>query len=155
MAFDWRKRKRPQGLRGLEPFCVGLNPPQAAAAGKPPFVAATFQFLKISCPFGTSLLKLLRVSRSALVGAFLSKPLLGTSAINWNCSKSSWFHLLALRTRSLPRSKSGQFLFNDFFFRYFLSLGFPHGRNNPRSPDVPAGLCHQAFHYPQRDNHTS
>ena len=30
MAFDWRKRKRPQGLRGLEPFCVGLNPPQAA-----------------------------------------------------------------------------------------------------------------------------
>ena len=82
MAFDWRKRKRPQGLRGLEPFCVGLNPPQAAAAGKPPFVAATFQFLKISCPFGTSLLKLLRVSRSALVGAFLSNPLLGTSAIN-------------------------------------------------------------------------
>ena len=155
MAFDWRKRKRPQGLRSLEPFSVGLNPPQAATAGKPPFVAATFQFLKISCPFGTSLLKLLRVSRSVLVGAFLSKPLLGTSAINWNCSKSSRFHLLALRTRSLPRSKSGQFLFNDFFSRYFLSLGFPHGRNNPRSPDVPAGLCHKAFHYPQRDNHTS
>ena len=61
-------------LMKIEPFCVGLNPPQAAAAGKPPFVAATFQFLKISCPFGTSLLKLLRVSRSALVGAFLSKP---------------------------------------------------------------------------------
>ena len=34
MAFDWRKRKRPQGLRGFEPFSVGLNPPQAAAAGK-------------------------------------------------------------------------------------------------------------------------
>ena len=34
MAFDWRKRKRPQGLRGLEPFSVGLNPPQAATAGK-------------------------------------------------------------------------------------------------------------------------
>ena len=64
-------------------------------------------------------------------------------------------HILALRTRSLPRSKSGQFLFNDFFFLYFLSLGFPHGRNNPRSPDVPAGLCHKAFHYPQKDNHTS
>ena len=64
-------------------------------------------------------------------------------------------HILALRTRSLPRSKSGQFLFNDFFFLYFLSLGFPHDRNNPRSPDVPAGLCHKAFHYPQRDNHTS
>ena len=34
MVSDWRKRKRPQGLRGLEPFSVGLNPPQAAAAGK-------------------------------------------------------------------------------------------------------------------------
>ena len=44
---------------------------------------------------------------------------------------------------------------SDFFFRYSLSLGFPHDRNNPRSPDVPAGLCHKAFHYPQRDNHTS
>ena len=33
-------------------------------------------------------------------------------------------HILALRTRSLPRSKSGQFLFNDFFFLYFLSLSF-------------------------------
>ena len=49
----------------------------------------------------------------------------------------------------------GQFIFNDFFSLYFLSLGFPHDRNNPRSPDVPAGLCHKAFHYPQRDNHTS
>ena len=47
-------------------------------------------------------------------------------------------HILDLRTRSLPRSKSGQFLFNDFFFLYFLSLGFPHGRNNPRSPDARA-----------------
>ena len=44
---------------------------------------------------------------------------------------------------------------SDFFFRYSLSLGFPHDRNNPRSPDVPAGLCHKAFHYPQRHNHTS
>ena len=34
---------------------------------------------------------------------------------------------------------------SDFFFRYSLSLGFPHDRNNPRSPDVPAGLCHKAF----------
>ena len=49
----------------------------------------------------------------------------------------------------------GQFIFNDFFSLYFLSLGFPHDRNNPRSPDVPAGLCHKAFHYPQRDMHTS
>ena len=30
MAFDWRKRKRPQGLCGLEPFSVGLNPLRAA-----------------------------------------------------------------------------------------------------------------------------
>ena len=75
---------------------------------------------------------------------------------NRNCSKFSRLHLLALRTRSLPRSKSSvKFLFNDFFFRYFLSLGFPHDRNNPQSPDVPAELCHKAFHYPQRDNHTS
>ena len=44
---------------------------------------------------------------------------------------------------------------SDFFFRYSLSHGFPHDRNNLRSPDVPAGLCHKAFHYPQRDNHTS
>ena len=44
---------------------------------------------------------------------------------------------------------------SDFFFRYSLSLGFPHDRNNPQSPDVPAELCHKAFHYPQRDNHTS
>ena len=34
MVSDWRKRKRPQGLRGFELFSVGLNPPQAAAAGK-------------------------------------------------------------------------------------------------------------------------
>ena len=34
MVSDWRKRKRPQGLRGLEPFSVGLNPLRAAAAGK-------------------------------------------------------------------------------------------------------------------------
>lgn len=34
MAFDWRKRKRPQGLHSLEPFSVGLNPLRAAAAGK-------------------------------------------------------------------------------------------------------------------------
>ena len=33
---------------------------------------------------------------------------------------------------------SAIFLFNDFFFRYSLSLGFPHDRNNPQSPDVPA-----------------
>lgn len=44
---------------------------------------------------------------------------------------------------------------SDFFFRYSLSHGFPHDRNNLRSPDVPAGLCHKAFHYPQRHNHTS
>ena len=81
---------------------------------------------------------------------------MGFGWTNWNCSKFSRLHLLALRTRSLPRSKSSvKFLFNDFFFRYFLSHGFPHDRNNPRSPDVPAELCHKAFHYPQRDNHTS
>ena len=34
MFFDWRKRKRPQDLRGLEPFSVGLNPPQAAKKRK-------------------------------------------------------------------------------------------------------------------------
>ena len=34
MVSDWRKRKRPKGLRSLEPFSVGLNPPQTAAAGK-------------------------------------------------------------------------------------------------------------------------
>ena len=34
MFFDWRKRKRPKGLRSLEPFPVGLNLPQAATAGK-------------------------------------------------------------------------------------------------------------------------
>ena len=45
--------------------------------------------------------------------------------------------------------------FSDFFFRYSLSHGFPHDRNNLRSPDVLAGLCHKAFHYPQRHNHTS
>ena len=44
---------------------------------------------------------------------------------------------------------------SDFFFRYSLSHGFPHDRNNLRSPDAPAGLCHMAFHYPQRHNHTS
>ena len=44
---------------------------------------------------------------------------------------------------------------SDFFFRYSLSHGFPHDRNNLRSPDAPAGLCHKAFHYPQRHNHTS
>ena len=44
---------------------------------------------------------------------------------------------------------------NDFFFRYSLSHGFPHDRNNLQSPDAPAGLCHKAFHYPQRHNHTS
>ena len=44
---------------------------------------------------------------------------------------------------------------SDFFFRYSLFHGFPHDRNNLRSPDVPAGLCHKAFHYPQRHNHTS
>ena len=49
----------------------------------------------------------------------------------------------------------GQFIFNDFFSLYSLFLGFPHDRNNPRSPDVPAELCHKAFHYPQRDMHTS
>ena len=37
MDFDWRKRKKPQGLRSLEPFSVGLNPLRAAA-GKPPSV---------------------------------------------------------------------------------------------------------------------
>ena len=30
-----------------------------------------------------------------------------------------------------------------------------HDRNNLRSPDAPAGLCHKAFHYSQRHNHTS
>ena len=44
---------------------------------------------------------------------------------------------------------------SDFFFRYSLSHGFPHDRNNLRSPDVPAGLCRKAFHYPQRHNYTS
>ena len=28
--------------------------------------------------------------------------------------------------------RSNKFLFNDFFFLYFLSLGFPHDRNNAR-----------------------
>ena len=58
-------------------------------------------------------------------------------------------------TDRVRKSAVGHFLFTDFFSLYFLSLGFPHDRNNPRSPDVPAGLCHKAFHYPQRDNHTS
>ena len=58
-------------------------------------------------------------------------------------------------TDRVHKSAVGQFIFNDFFPLYFLSLGFPHDRNNPRSPDVPAGLCHKAFHYPQRDNHIS
>ena len=58
-------------------------------------------------------------------------------------------------TDRVHKSAVGLFIFNDFFFLYFLSLGFPHDRNNPRSPDVPAGLCHKAFHYPQRDMHTS
>ena len=58
-------------------------------------------------------------------------------------------------TDRIRKSAVGQFIFNDFFSLYFLSLGFPHDRNNPRSPDVPAELCHKAFHYPQRDNHTS
>ena len=52
-------------------------------------------------------------------------------------------------------SVPNKFLFNDFFFLYFLSLGFPHDRNNPRSPDAPAELFRKAFHYPQRDNHIS
>ena len=58
-------------------------------------------------------------------------------------------------TDRVRKSAVGHLLFTDFFFLYFLSLGFPHDRNNPRSPDVPAELCHKAFHYPQRDNHTS
>ena len=34
MVSDWRKRKRPQGLRGLEPFSVSLNPLRAAKKRK-------------------------------------------------------------------------------------------------------------------------
>ena len=46
--------------------------------------------------------------------------------------------IVRLKRSKIRMHRSNKFLFNDFFFRYFLSLGFPHDRNNPQSPDVPA-----------------
>lgn len=63
--------------------------------------------------------------------------------------------IVRLKRGKIRMHRSNKFLINNFFFLYFLSHGFPHDRNNPRLPDVPAGLFHKAFHYPQRDNHTS
>ena len=63
--------------------------------------------------------------------------------------------IVRLKRSKIRMHRNNKFLFNDFFFRYSLSHGFPHDRNNLRLLDAPAGLCHKAFHYPQRDNHTS